>query len=104
MPSTVDEEELVREVLEDNPAEDRGERDEWAAHEGWHRKEDIRGPKHVRGANSPIIQKKTPESLPISTLNKNVVGMVTIFVCLLIIAAVTSRRSRGRRSGKPRSL
>mmetsp|Transcript_6712 Transcript_6712/g.14671 ORF Transcript_6712/g.14671 Transcript_6712/m.14671 type:complete len:177 (-) Transcript_6712:61-591(-) len=35
-----DEERLVQQVLEENPPEERGERDEWAAHVGWHRKED----------------------------------------------------------------
>ena len=32
---------LVQEVLEELPAEDRGEREEWAHHEGWHRREDV---------------------------------------------------------------
>lgn len=38
-----DEEEklIVQQVLAENPPEDRGERDEWANHVGWHRKEDI---------------------------------------------------------------
>ena len=37
-----EEEELVREVLRDFPPEERGERDEWKEHVGWHRKENIR--------------------------------------------------------------
>lgn len=35
-----DEERLVQQVLAENPPEERGERDEWAARVGWHRKED----------------------------------------------------------------
>jgi hypothetical protein len=39
-PTDDDEEKLVQQVLAENPPEDRGERDEWAKHVGWHRKED----------------------------------------------------------------
>ena len=35
-----DEEELVREVISENPPEDRGVRPEWESHQGWHRVED----------------------------------------------------------------
>ena len=37
-----DEEELVRQVINENPPDDRGVRPEWDLHEGWHRVEDIR--------------------------------------------------------------
>ena len=37
----VGEDDLVNEVLQDNPAEDRGVRDEWVEGVGLHRKEDI---------------------------------------------------------------
>jgi hypothetical protein len=40
---TDDEEELVREVIEENPVEDVGVREEWTRKEGWHRKEDVLG-------------------------------------------------------------
>jgi hypothetical protein len=40
---TDDEEELVREVIEENPVEDMGVREEWTRKEGWHRKEDVLG-------------------------------------------------------------
>jgi hypothetical protein len=39
----ISEEDLVNEVLHDLPAEERGERPEWQAEVGWHRKEDIHG-------------------------------------------------------------
>mmetsp|Transcript_14402 Transcript_14402/g.30704 ORF Transcript_14402/g.30704 Transcript_14402/m.30704 type:complete len:187 (+) Transcript_14402:116-676(+) len=35
------EESLVQAVLEENPPEERGIRDEWKEHVGWHRKENI---------------------------------------------------------------
>ena len=35
-----DEEKLVREVISENPPEDRGVRPEWESHQGWHRVED----------------------------------------------------------------
>ena len=35
-----EEEELVREVISENPPEDRGVRPEWESHQGWHRVED----------------------------------------------------------------
>jgi hypothetical protein len=38
---TDDEEKLIREVIEENPVEDVGVREEWTRKEGWHRKEDI---------------------------------------------------------------
>jgi hypothetical protein len=42
-----DEHELVKEVLRELPPEEKGERDEWNQHVGWHRKENIRkGAKH----------------------------------------------------------
>jgi hypothetical protein len=42
-----DEHELVKEVLGEFPPEEKGERDEWNEHVGWHRKENIRkGAKH----------------------------------------------------------
>jgi len=37
-----DGEALVQEVLRDVPLEDKGEREEWKSHVGWHRKEDMR--------------------------------------------------------------
>ena len=32
---------LVREIIEENPPEDRGHRLEWETKEGWHRREDV---------------------------------------------------------------
>jgi hypothetical protein len=40
---TDDEEELVREVIVENPVEDVGVREEWTRKEGWHRKDDVLG-------------------------------------------------------------
>ena len=44
-----DEEELVREVISENPPEDRGVRDEWESHQGWHRVEDTHPNDHTKG-------------------------------------------------------
>ena len=33
---------LINEVIEENPPRERGERDEWSEHVGWHRKEVFR--------------------------------------------------------------
>jgi len=33
---------LMKQVLEENPPEERGVRDEWVGHVGWHRKENVR--------------------------------------------------------------
>jgi hypothetical protein len=38
-----DGEALVRELLSEIPVEEKGEREEWASHQGWHRKEDVHG-------------------------------------------------------------
>ncbi len=48
---------LVREVIEENPPEEQGIRPEWAEHVGWHRKENIfnlRGRKERGDAASEI--------------------------------------------------
>jgi hypothetical protein len=34
---------LVQQILQENPPDERGVRDEWEGHVGWHRKEDILG-------------------------------------------------------------
>lgn len=39
--TTIDEEELVRQVLEESPVAERGVREEWAQQVGWHRQEDV---------------------------------------------------------------
>ena len=36
-----DEEQLVRQVIAENPVQERGVRDEWAERVGWHRREDV---------------------------------------------------------------
>ncbi len=48
---------LVREVIEENPPEEQGVRPEWAEHVGWHRKENIfnlRGRENEKDAASEI--------------------------------------------------
>jgi len=45
-----DEEQLVRQVLAENPVEERGVRDEWQQQVGWHRKEDVSSFLRRRGA------------------------------------------------------
>ena len=44
-----DEEELVREVISENPPEDRGVRPEWESHQGWHRVENTHPNHHTEG-------------------------------------------------------
>ena len=58
---------LVQEVIEQNPPEEQGIRDEWDGHVGWHRKEDVRGVvggglpnaqgNKLRGSHSKAIEK-----------------------------------------------
>jgi hypothetical protein len=73
-PPDDDEEKLVQQVLAENPPEDRGERDEWANHVGWHRiedsgvgvvnlKEDIHTKKDVSG-NPPKSETLTIPTVP----------------------------------------
>lgn len=42
---------LVREVLAEAPSVDRGEREEWSSHEGWHRKENVHLGVHSGGTD-----------------------------------------------------
>jgi len=48
-----DEEKLVREVIAENPVEEKGERSEWSEHIGWHRKEDIFSPN-----DKPLLRRR----------------------------------------------
>uniref|UniRef100_A0A7S2EJM6 Uncharacterized protein n=1 Tax=Trieres chinensis TaxID=1514140 RepID=A0A7S2EJM6_TRICV len=43
---------LVQEVLKELPPEEKGEREEWAGHVGWHRKEEVRAPRPFLRARS----------------------------------------------------
>mmetsp|Transcript_33746 Transcript_33746/g.99417 ORF Transcript_33746/g.99417 Transcript_33746/m.99417 type:complete len:175 (-) Transcript_33746:348-872(-) len=43
-----DEEELVRQVVSENPPEDQGVRPEWDLHQGWHRVEDTHREGHAQ--------------------------------------------------------
>jgi hypothetical protein len=59
-----DAEALVREVLAENPPEDRGVRDEWDHQVGWHRKENIvsnNNNNNLRGA----VNKKSAYATPL---------------------------------------
>ena len=58
---------LVNEVIKEYPAQDRGEREEWAAHVGWHRKENIR--QKLRGTN--INKRQWEQSTNSSSLNED---------------------------------
>jgi hypothetical protein len=42
-----DGEALVQQILDENPSEEAGVREEWKDHIGWHRQEDIRGDRVV---------------------------------------------------------
>ena len=58
LPNHDDGAELVKQVLEQNPPEEQGIREEWDSHVGWHREENIRGAhvvgnaKKLRGSSS----------------------------------------------------
>lgn len=50
---------LVKEVLDENPPEERGVRDEWDHQVGWHRKENIHGASpQLRGSNDASFHNK----------------------------------------------
>lgn len=75
-PTDDDEEKLVQQVLAENPPEDKGERDEWAKHVGWHRREDIgvgvgvgvvNRKEDVHSNNADIISGKPPKAETVVT-------------------------------------
>ena len=98
------EETLVRQVIEDNPPEEHGERPEWQEHIGWHRKEYI----HLRGAES-IQQVRTKHANPEQGVHndkkpKNYVmhNMVLAaagiaLLCVLLFVRIKSLRRKTRR-------
>ena len=54
---------LVREVLEELPMEDKGEREEWKLHQGWHRREDThRMPRNLRLSSKGHAHAKNPDA------------------------------------------
>ena len=60
---------LVREVIEENPTEEQGIRPEWIQHVGWHRKEKIfnlrgRGDQDISLRNFPAHTDESNEALP----------------------------------------
>lgn len=61
MPETDDGAALVREILEEFPAENRGEREEWQSHVGWHRKEDLRAKQDANGPQIYLSRKSAPQ-------------------------------------------
>jgi hypothetical protein len=79
-PTDDDEEKLVQQVLAENPPEDRGERDEWAKHVGWHRKEDsgvvvvnLNPNKNIAG-NPPTAETLTDLPKKIEDVSKSIRG------------------------------
>ena len=117
-----EEEELVREVLREFPPEERGEREEWKDHVGWHRRENIRkrvvvgsdeGVHHVPNTRDAVgdltvegnlqLQNKSegrsisPENLPLRFLP------LLIFLPLLLVVSFIVSKSLCRRS-KHRTL
>ena len=91
---------LVREVIEENPPEEQGIRPEWINHEGWHRKENIfnlRGRDDQDAAGSELHRKylahivESNKTLPhlqkdhtnITTLLSSA-SIVTVFVISII--------------------
>lgn len=54
-----DGESLVQQVLAENPPEERGVRDEWNGHVGWHRKENVQ----LRGQRATAVENKDRDHL-----------------------------------------
>ena len=61
---------LVREVIEENPPEEQGIRPEWQEHVGWGRKEDIR---NLRGGQQ-VVDATTTEEFNQSDYSAKAVG------------------------------
>lgn len=65
-----DAEALVKEVLAENPPEDRGVREEWNHQVGWHRKENIygglRGKNAARSAENTKLHDRAASPAPLS--------------------------------------
>lgn len=115
-----EEERLVREVIAENPVEDRGVREEWVGKVGWHRKEDIfanndnsgnnrlRGRK--RGVKNGVVEEsgempnngETETSADKNTLYPLTPFLTVLFLCLLLLLLynrsfikMLSKRRRG---------
>lgn len=58
-----DEERLVRQVIRENPVEERGVRDEWNQKVGWGRQEDIYKPKQVSSIRGTSISKHNDHTI-----------------------------------------
>mmetsp|Transcript_2176 Transcript_2176/g.4015 ORF Transcript_2176/g.4015 Transcript_2176/m.4015 type:complete len:133 (-) Transcript_2176:138-536(-) len=60
-----EEERLVQEVLKEFPPEEKGEREEWNRHVGWHRQEDIRnrGQEQEDNKSNSDSKKQIPKTI-----------------------------------------
>eukprot|EP00977_Amphora_coffeiformis_P018450 scaffold6503_cov99-Amphora_coffeaeformis.AAC.4 len=99
---------LVQEVIAENPVEEKGEREEWAARVGWHRKEDVYGRGGaLRGGRNTNIQSQ-PESPTTSDNRQEDLFSLPppknpfVLACLafFVLACIGFRR---RHSGKSRT-
>ena len=95
MTPAIDEEELVREVLAENPVEERGVRDEWVDHVGWNRKENI----HVRheARTAPLLRGSGTQSHAAAIKEPDRKTMVPPLYVWPIVAALVFLISRFRR-------
>jgi hypothetical protein len=97
---------IVREVIEENPPEEQGIRPEWQNHVGWHRKENIfnlrgRGDKDADATPKELPQNhavntESNEALPalqeVHTLNTTTFLSCASLVTVLIIFIVCVRK------------
>lgn len=64
---------LVSEVVKENPPEEKGEREEWDLHIGWHQKEDVRQNKHAlrgtRRESDEAISRHQNSSIKLERMN-----------------------------------
>lgn len=101
-----DEEELVRQVLEENPVEERGTRDEWAQHVGWHHREDVhslRSREHLIDTTSNI----TINSGRLGSSKAMIRDFTTVqfvFLLLIVFPVLVVIATKLRQSGKTRTV
>lgn len=111
-------EKLVQQVIVENPVEEKGERDEWADHVGWHRTEDIHGVGGREGGGRGGGLRRRPIPIPIksdSLLPTSLVGIkeerglfsppqntlpLLVFLIFSLLACIGCRWRRG---GKTRT-
>jgi hypothetical protein len=105
---------LLKEVLEENPPEERGVRDEWTNQVGWHRKEDINpdaSTNQLRGSapsRQPQQEKEnsTVDADPATSMtpsaSRNAFGLLAMAAFVACILMAMSKLCRHRLRTKTR--